>query len=245
MAATGSLIPMHSHSNKDTLDQFSETSGHQLLFRGKAIDAKVSEEDKNLVEIKADGIYVDGTVLGKFSEHDGLLFYDDVVISQEYPKQVVLSAINDMWKVFDNSIPFPYANLPYKVLADEGCTAEVAGRMIFTLPDEQNKMAVIAFIAKTNFEGYSKLNIELEDCSGPVCVGICSAIPQDLDTFNNDDVRLLNASMGTEEPYKLEISIAYTQVQTSAYLWIGVSTQGKWSHPTTDKIIKISKIWLT
>ena len=104
MAQVGSLIPVHSHDNKSVLDCLSENDKKQLLYNGKIIDAALSEKDNNLIERLEDGLYIDGSVLSKFTYVDGVLKFRGIVVSQEYDERSVKAMIYDLWKEYDEEV---------------------------------------------------------------------------------------------------------------------------------------------
>lgn len=118
MAGTGSLIQLHIHDNKAILDAFSENSDKQLLYRGKLIDAKISEKEKNLLTREEDGLYVDGSVLGEFTYDDinKLLKFKGVTVSQEYDKRSITLMIYDLWKEINSQVKlFRNSDYPYQI----------------------------------------------------------------------------------------------------------------------------------
>lgn len=101
MAETGSLIQIHYHDNKEILDLFSENSDHQLLYRGKLLDAAISSAEENFLTRKTDGLYVDGSIISYFSYVNGVLKFKGTTVSQEYDERSVKAMIYELWKEYD------------------------------------------------------------------------------------------------------------------------------------------------
>lgn len=101
MASTGSLIPMHSHSNKNVLDKLSEDEKKRLMYDGHLLDARVSALPNNLVELKDDGLFVQGELLSRFSYKDGVLYFNGITVSQEYDPRAITLMVRDVWDEID------------------------------------------------------------------------------------------------------------------------------------------------
>ena len=101
LASTGSLIPIHSHDNKDILDLFTETEEQKLLYRGKMLDAAISEKKNNFLSREEDGLYVNGEIIKEFSYINGVLKFKGETVTQEYDKRAVTAMVYELWKEYD------------------------------------------------------------------------------------------------------------------------------------------------
>lgn len=105
MAATGSLLQLHSHNNYDILEEISDING-QLYYKGVPIYIGLSKENNNAIELFSDGIYVNGSyflnkeqfdLLTKFDYKNNELYYDDIIVSREYDIKEIEDMINEIW----------------------------------------------------------------------------------------------------------------------------------------------------
>lgn len=227
MSQAGSLIPIHTHANKDVIDKFSVDKDGNLLYNGEKIktDIKISKKDGNSIELLEDGLFV------------GQQVYTDAEIKK---------AVDDLWSVYYNSVIFPYGNVPFSVFIEGDASIEIDDKMQFNIPNA-NTGIMIAFTQKIDFSKYTHLDIEFENCVGPVVIVVTSEVVSTIDykVYNRDEVRLLNA---TANSTYYHAKIDYERVKKEpAYLSLMVTKQSKIYNSaciTADNIVKIKKVSL-
>ena len=98
MIEAGGLIKLHYHNNFETLESLSDNSGI-LYYKNKPLfhNVHISATQNNILEVKNDGLFVDGTFLNRFTYSDNELKFDNVIVSREYSDNDIQTSINNVW----------------------------------------------------------------------------------------------------------------------------------------------------
>ena len=105
MNNTGALIPLHEHENFNTLKQINDVDG-MLYYKDKPISSTPSKKSNNAIILEEDGLYVSNltmlnfdqyNLISRFTYKNGALFFDDVIVPQEYTKSQITMMITDLW----------------------------------------------------------------------------------------------------------------------------------------------------
>ena len=100
MSDTGSLIQLHSHTNLELLEFLSDDNGN-LYYKGVPIYIQVSKDKNNAIQKLPDGIFVDNSIISRLSTKDDRLYFDNVLVTQEYTERDIEIMIIGLWSMLE------------------------------------------------------------------------------------------------------------------------------------------------
>lgn len=112
MSNAGSLIQLHFHDNIDVLNRLTDSNGI-LYYQGAPIFPSVSKRADNALTTVADGLYISNRTMLSVVQYDtlsrfyydrGVLYFNDVVVSQAYTDLELQEMLSEVWQEIDPSV---------------------------------------------------------------------------------------------------------------------------------------------